>query len=225
MHELTAPEIAQLLGESLPTVKIRLHRARLKLRAALKAGCEFSYDDRNVLTCESKNQSIEKGPGPKKVSEDFTVQVDGVKGVCPAAEVWAEDKIFQKKIPVLACESACIRGDIARRAANLVAEEEPFARACCVEVAFVPHSSMARGVKEADRVIMVNGCFLKCVGRVLNHLVDQEKIIHIDALSLYQKYTDVFYKEDVPEAERIDTARQVADQILPILRGAITSKV
>ena len=49
----------------------------------------------------------------KKVSADFTLQVDGVKGVCPAAEVWAEDKILQKKIPVLACESACIRGDIA----------------------------------------------------------------------------------------------------------------
>ena len=54
MHELTAPEIAQLLGESLATVKIRLHRARGKLRTALAAGCAFSYDERSVLTCESK---------------------------------------------------------------------------------------------------------------------------------------------------------------------------
>jgi RNA polymerase sigma-70 factor (ECF subfamily) len=55
MHELTSPEIAQLLGESLANVKIRLHRARVKLRSALNAGCEFSYDERNVLTCESKD--------------------------------------------------------------------------------------------------------------------------------------------------------------------------
>lgn len=55
MHELTAPEIAQLLGESLATVKIRLHRARHKLRIALQAGCEFSYDERSTLTCESKD--------------------------------------------------------------------------------------------------------------------------------------------------------------------------
>jgi len=55
MHELTAPEIAQLLGLSLDTVKIRLHRARNKLRIALQAGCDFSYDERNVLTCESKD--------------------------------------------------------------------------------------------------------------------------------------------------------------------------
>ena len=55
MHELTAPEIAQLLGESLANVKIRLHRARRKLKTALEAGCAFSYDERSVLTCESKH--------------------------------------------------------------------------------------------------------------------------------------------------------------------------
>ena len=54
MHELTATEIAQLLGQSLATVKIRLHRARQKLRIALEGGCDFSYDERNVFTCESK---------------------------------------------------------------------------------------------------------------------------------------------------------------------------
>ena len=161
----------------------------------------------------------------KNFSADFALQVDDVKGVCPAAEAWAEDKILQKKIPVLACESACIRGDIARRVANFVANEEPFARACCAEVAFVPHSTMARWVKEADQVIMVNGCFLKCVGRVLNNLVDQLKIIHLDALQYYNKYTDVFYMEDVPEAERIETARGVANQILPILSQSSKSKI
>ena len=154
----------------------------------------------------------------KTKTEDFAVQVDGVKGVCPAGEAWAEQMILQKKIPVLSCEGPCVRGDIARRAANLVAEEEPFARACFPETFFVPHSSMARWVKEADQVVMIDGCFLKCIGRILNNQVDQEKIIHIDALSLYKKYTDLFDMDDVPEAERIDTARDVADQILPSLR-------
>jgi len=44
-----------MLGVSLATVKIRLHRARRKLRTALQAGCDFSYDERHVLTCESKD--------------------------------------------------------------------------------------------------------------------------------------------------------------------------
>ena len=161
----------------------------------------------------------------KKVTEDFTLQVDGVKGVCPAGEAWAENQILQQKIPVLSCEGPCVRGDIARRAANIVGREDLFARACYAEVALVPHSSMARWVKGADKVVMIDGCFLKCVGRVLNNLVDKEKIIHVDALSLYHKYTDIFDMEDVPEAERIDTARRVADQIIPIVSEVSKSKV
>jgi uncharacterized metal-binding protein len=161
----------------------------------------------------------------KKVTQDFTVQVDGVKGVCPAGEAWAEDKILQKKIPVLACEGPCVRGDIARRAANLVAQEQPYARACFPETFFVPHSSMARWVEEADQVVMIDGCFLKCIGRILNNLVDEEKIVHIDALPLYNKYTDLFDMEDVPEAERIETAEQVAGKILPTLKDIVASEI
>ncbi|HEX6268916.1 MAG TPA: RNA polymerase sigma factor [Anaerolineales bacterium] len=55
MHELTTPEIAHLLGESLATIKIRLHRARRKLSLALGGGCNFSHDERDVLVCEPKD--------------------------------------------------------------------------------------------------------------------------------------------------------------------------
>lgn len=151
------------------------------------------------------------------VSKDFTLQVDGVKGFCAAGDAWAEEKNLHKKIPVLSCEGPCIRGDIARRAANLVAKEEPFARACFPETFFVPHSSMAHWVKEADQVVMIDGCFLKCIGRVLKNQVDPEKIIHIDALPLYKKYTDLFDMDAVPVAERIATAEEVAVQILASL--------
>ncbi len=150
--------------------------------------------------------------------DDFTVKVDGIKGLCPAGEAWAERQILQKKIPVLSCEGPCIRGDIARRAANIVANAEPFARACYAETFLVPYSGMANWVKGSEKVVMIDGCFLTCIGRMLNNLVDDENIIHFDALALYHKYTDLFDMEDVPEAERIETAQQVADQILLNLR-------
>jgi len=60
---------------------------------------------------------------------------------------------------------------------------------------------------------------LKCHGRILKHLIDEEKMIHIDALPLYKKYTDLFLMDDVPEAERKAVARQVADSILAILKN------
>ena len=47
-------EIAEILGISLEAVKIRLHRAREKLRKDLEAGCSFSRDDCDELTCDRK---------------------------------------------------------------------------------------------------------------------------------------------------------------------------
>jgi hypothetical protein len=43
-------------------------------------------------------------------------------------------------------------------------------------------------------------------------------MIHIDALPLYKKYTDIFLMDDVPEEERKAVARQVADKIIEMLR-------
>lgn len=60
---LTNPEIAELLGVSVDAVKIRLHRARLKLREALGQGCSFSRDERGVRVCEPRSAS-EAGDPP-----------------------------------------------------------------------------------------------------------------------------------------------------------------
>lgn len=145
---------------------------------------------------------------------DFSLNVEGVKGVCPAGEAFAERMIAEHQIPVLSCEGPCIRGEIARLAANIVARELPsYARACHAETFVVPYSAMARWVKGAEKVVMIDGCFLKCHGRILNRLVEASKVIQIDALPLHRKYNDVFLMDDVPERERKAVARQVADQI------------
>ena len=150
---------------------------------------------------------------------DFSLAVEGVKGACPAGEAYAKQNIIDRKVPIFSCEGPCIRGEIARLAANLVAQEVPsFARCCHAETFLVPHSSMTRWVKEADQAIMIDGCFLKCHGRILKKLIGEEKMIHIDALPLYKKYSDVFLYTDVPEEERTEVARQVADKILATLK-------
>jgi RNA polymerase sigma-70 factor, ECF subfamily len=53
-HSLTAPEIARLLGVTLTTVKIRLHRARRKLQQVMERGCAVSNGDCGVPTCHPK---------------------------------------------------------------------------------------------------------------------------------------------------------------------------
>lgn len=53
-HSLTAPEIAELLGESVGTIKIRLHRARRKLQEIMQIGCAVSQSAKGVPCCEPK---------------------------------------------------------------------------------------------------------------------------------------------------------------------------
>jgi len=47
-------EIAEVLGVSLETVKIRLHRARGRLKEILEANCSFYHDPCNTLLCDIK---------------------------------------------------------------------------------------------------------------------------------------------------------------------------
>ena len=155
-----------------------------------------------------------------KSTPDFSIDVSAVKGFCPAGEEHAKQNIAAKKTPVLACEGPCIRGEVARLAANIVTEEAPYARCCYAEAFLVPHSGMTTWVKEADEVIVIDGCFLKCIGRVAENMVDKDKIINIDAYPLYKEYTETFLYTDVPEDTRNQLAHQVADKVLKKLRAS-----
>ncbi len=144
----------------------------------------------------------------------FTLTVDDTRAVCAIGEMAGKMSIDEKKIPVISCEGACIRGEIARLAAHLVAKEEPYRRSCHGEMFTAPHSAIAQWMREAQKVVVIDGCFMKCHGRVLRNLVDDEKLLQFDALSIYKKYTDLMSIDDVPEEERKATAREVADRIL-----------
>ncbi len=149
---------------------------------------------------------------------DFTITVEGTMNKCPIGETVGNRNMANGKIPVLSCEGACIRGEIARFAANMVSKEAPYARGCHGELLTVPDSAIARWVKESDRVVLIDGCFLRCHGRILEDLLGKEKLAQFNALSVYKKYTDVFDIDDVPEEERKKAAREVADSVLATLK-------
>jgi len=54
VEQLKNAEIANILGISIDTVKIRLHRARARLRRELETNCSFYRDERNELACDLK---------------------------------------------------------------------------------------------------------------------------------------------------------------------------
>ncbi len=51
MEGLTNAQIAQVLGCSLEAAKMRLHRARARLRQMMEERCDLFHDERNVLSC------------------------------------------------------------------------------------------------------------------------------------------------------------------------------
>lgn len=57
INEFNQREISEILGITVENVKIRLHRARKKLKALLEEHCVFEVDERNVLTCQPDTPS------------------------------------------------------------------------------------------------------------------------------------------------------------------------
>ena len=150
------------------------------------------------------------------------IQVNTTNAVCLIGEAAGSRNISESKIPVLSCEGACIRGEIARLAAGIVSKNKSFGRGCHGELVTVPDSAISRWIKTADKVVLIDGCFLRCHGRIIENLIDAEKLVQFDALSHYNRYTDIFDYEDVPEKERKEVAQSVADWVLSSLETVLT---
>ena len=152
----------------------------------------------------------------------FKVKITATANNCPIGEKVGKHNIVEGKIPVLSCEGGCIRGEIARLAANEVAKEPGYARGCHGELVTIPDSMISKWIRTANQVVLIDGCFLKCHGRIIENLIRQEKLAHFDALSVYKKYTDVFNIDDIPEEERRYAAQQVAKSVVTKLKKAKT---
>ena len=57
MAEFNHREIADLLGITVENAKVRLHRARKRLKELLEQKCKFETDERSVFVCEPKDTS------------------------------------------------------------------------------------------------------------------------------------------------------------------------
>ena len=149
-----------------------------------------------------------------KANETFKLEVTGIDKVCAVGEEFGRKCQKEGKIPVFSCEGGCIKGEIARQAANLVAKDDGYARACHGELFTVPHADLAKWVREADKVVVIDGCSLFCHGRIAQNIIGKDQLVVIDALSIHRKYADLMDVDAVPEEERKQAARKVADKVL-----------
>ena len=143
-------------------------------------------------------------------------------GHCPAGEATGNRMIARGNTPVISCEGSCIRGEIARLAANMLAGQDGYGRGCHGEMLSVPRSAMAKWAGQARKIVVIDGCFLHCHGRMMEGVYGRDKLAVFDALAVYNKYTDIMDIDDVPESERKEAAAQVLEKILETMKtGAV----
>ncbi len=82
------------------------------------------------------------------------------------------------------------------------------------ELFTVPHADLAKWIKEAGKVIVIDGCSLFCHSRIAQNLIGKDRLIVFDSLSIHRKYANLMDVDDVSEQDRRKAAREVADRVL-----------
>ncbi len=146
------------------------------------------------------------------------VRIRKTSNTCSACEGYA-NRQSAKPIAVLSCEGACLRGEISRRAANQICYHlvpEKTVRVC-LGGAFTKDTGQRSLVRNAERVIAIEGCFIQCASRMMEGVLSEFRPEVIIADSLYDIGGDVFGIEELPEEQIKAHAEHVALQVVESL--------
>lgn len=146
-----------------------------------------------------------------------TIQVPLTDQHCAQGAAYAKKHLTTpSKVAVLCCEGACLRGEIARRAANLVTAElapERSVRVChggLLETA----GGMKELVQHAQKVLQLDGCAMACGTRLLQGAMPDIKPVVVFADQLYDFDRNKFSLVDMSDTEIQQHARTVAERIV-----------
>ncbi len=143
-----------------------------------------------------------------------TVQIAKTDNICPMCEDYSKAQA-SKPIAVICCEGACLRGEVARQAANILCHSfapEKTAR-ICLGGAFTKDTGQRNLVKNAGKVIAIEGCFIKCASRTMAGVVKKFDPKVIIADQLYDFDRNLFGIDEMPEKEIKAYAQRVAKKI------------
>jgi uncharacterized metal-binding protein len=146
-----------------------------------------------------------------------TVKIAKVTGGCSLCEDYAtKNSTNPPKIAVMACEGACTRGEVARRAANMVAHR--LARdetvRICLGGAFTKDTGQRALVRRAEKVIAIEGCFLNCSSRMMAGVIPGLVPVVVQADTLYDSSAVPFSIDDVPDNMYTVYGHKVAESVV-----------
>lgn len=155
-----------------------------------------------------------------------TIQVRLTNQRCELGDAYAQRHwTTPPKIAVLSCEGMCLRGEVARRAANLIAHELAPDRTVrvCHGGLLETSGGMRELVERADQILLLDGCALACGTRLLKGAFPESKPGVAFTDRLFELDRPVFSVDEVTEGEIKTYARTVAEKVLAEqLNGAPT---
>ncbi len=165
---------------------------------------------------EQKSCGTEDGEQKGRGYETVRIQKTG--NVCPMCEDYAK-KHASKPAAIISCEGACLRGEIARRAANLICHSLAPEKAVriCLGGAFTKDTGQRNLVRNAKRVIALEGCFINCSSRMMKGVISGLEPEVIVADRLYDFNRSLFGIDEMSEDEIKIHSEEVAKKIVDSL--------
>jgi hypothetical protein len=147
-----------------------------------------------------------------------TLKIQKTSNYCSLCEDYVSEN-DSKPIVILCCEGACLRGEIARKTANIICHSlipEKTVR-LCLGSALTKDGGQRSLVKNAKKIIALEGCLVDCGSRMIRGLSDDihPEVIRTDVLANFDK--GVFGINEMSEEEINKQALLVAKKIIEML--------
>ncbi len=146
-----------------------------------------------------------------------TIQVRLTDQRCELGDAYARKHLTTPpKVAVLSCEGMCLRGEVARRAANLIAHElapERTVRVCHGGL-LETSGGMRELVERAEQILMLDGCALACGTRLLKGAFPESKPVVMFTDQLFELDRPAFSVDEITEVEIKTHARTVAEKVV-----------
>jgi uncharacterized metal-binding protein len=124
-----------------------------------------------------------------------------------------------KPVAIMSCDGACLRGEVSRQAANIICHKlvpEKTVR-ICLGGAFSKDTGQRNLVKNAGRVLALEGCPVNCASRMMNGVLRGLNPEIVAVNELYALRKDVFGVNELPEDEIKGYANEAAKKIAATL--------
>ena len=143
------------------------------------------------------------------------IKIEKVDGYCDLCEDYAKKhSATPTKVAIMSCEGACARGEVSRRAANLIAHKistENTVR-ICLGGAFTKEGGQ-RNLVRTHKAIAIEGCFISCASRMMKGVIPGLEALVLDASEIYGENLP-FGIDEVSDDEFNRLAKVVAEEIV-----------